>query len=491
MIAVGTCAGVSVVSAGLADPAVIAAVERVVHGEATPEVDAGIRGLRRLRDPVLRPLFSAMVDSADPVRRRHGVLGLAELESPPRLNPLTLSRVADHFERASILGEAMRLSLVGPSEVQGLLMLPSLDPYLEAVLRCRLARDGGMIDEDRVAALASTGSLPTELLGAALLAQAGKGDRLMVVGDRLVGLDEPVRGAHVGPFLEVVSRERLRGASMLLARLEPLYQSDAGLHADVLRAWMRASPSASAAAWQRAFAEANEPADRLRLALTALDAAMGADPAIFQVLTMSDDPLLSSIGRACVALASGVEADEALVALISLRYRPVELWASDRASEWPAERALAVRRAIISASADRERLSDPVSDAAASAAEALATTDPRFLGAALARACDRRDTPLATAILAGLLRAGAPPPWDVGSPPSWPDRRCEAVALLVRARCAGGEGLLPDLLADLTDIATGRSVRLPEAMRVQAAWLVIQARGEGDVLLARILAGGT
>ncbi len=447
-------------------------------------------GLRNLRDPSLRPLFSSLASAKDPEQRRQGVLGLAELETPPRLNPLLLSRLADSAEQAVLLGEGLSLDLIGTEQIDQILAWPNLKPYIELLLRARLAREGKPIDQSRVAVLATQGDMPSELLGAALLAQAGQPAHLDVVAGRLLGLADPIRGALVGPFLETILRERLTKSTPILGRLSAVYANYPSLAADILSIWIRLAPSEGLPVLKAEWDKARGLPDRLRLARVALDASDLADPELFVPIAASkDNEALSAMGRLGGVLARKEPPIPALHDLIKLRYLVAELWVVDRMKQWDKETAAETCRAIITAWAERPTMPEPISDAVLPAAKWLVEADRDFLASALAKACERTDERIATAVVMALLAKGAAPVWDVNNPPRWPDKVTEGVALLVFARSVEPAKFPESRTPALEGIAAGVGARLPPWMRAQAAWTLVKIRGRGEETLARLLAG--
>src|SRR5262245_53161231 len=75
--------------------ALIDHVRQALLDPSDQRLDVLLRSLRRVRDPSLRPLFVQIAASERPILRVHGVLGLAELESPQRIDMLLVKRLAD------------------------------------------------------------------------------------------------------------------------------------------------------------------------------------------------------------------------------------------------------------------------------------------------------------------------------------------------------------------------------------------------------------
>jgi hypothetical protein len=449
-----------------------------------------LKGLRAARDPSLRPLFSWLSAGRTPTQRHHGVLGLAELESPPHLNPLMLSRVPDNVEQASILGEALANDLVRLEEVEQILAIPRLDPFIELALRARLFREGKAIDVARVTALSTSAGLPTQVLSSILLAQAGNPEPMEVMASRLLGTSDPERGALVGTILEIIRRERLSAASPFLSRFERVYSGLATLNADLLRTWLRIAPKDASPVWTERFTKSTSLADQLRLALAAVDASDIVEPGLFTPIDEAPgEPILAAIGRAGRAIAEKKGVGAAVAEAVSLRYQLFENWAAERASAWSPEDAAAVDRAVLEAAASRSSASEIVFESVPTSAARLGAVDPAFVRSILERGCARADEHLCRAVLTGLLRGRVAPVWTAETPLRWADSTSAGIALIVQARSVEPGRYPAEKVPALTDVASGHPVLLPPGMRAQAAWILAKTKGEADPLLARLLAG--
>lgn len=455
-----------------------------------------LKGLRALRDPALRPLFSWLASGQNAAQRRAGVLGLAEIEDPSQtpasrgIDPMVLSRIEDEAEQSAILGEAISLDLVGVEQIERILTWPLLEPYMELLLRSRLAGLGKPINAARVSALAETGGMATESLAAVLLAQTGKPERLEDVTGRLLGMSGAAIGVYVSPLLETIRRDNLSAASPLLARLEAVYSTSPTLNADVFRVWLHVAPADALPAWKVRFGHPRSLADSLRLAMVLLDAyeQVGAD-AFDPVLQQTGEPLLVALGTTGRALASNQGVETALRELAFHRHFLADQWAVERAPKWDPEIAASTYRAILQAQEERHSRRVPVNLAVPIAAGALSDVDPVFIRSLLERACANSDEYLAQAVLAGMVRSGSKPVWDPDNHPKWPDHQCRGMAILIEAKHPDIVSFEGQRLESLGELASGVPTLLPSAMHAQAAWLYARIRGQTETVLARVLAG--
>lgn len=444
--------------------------------------------LRRLRDPALRALWGGLASSERADLRRHGVLGLAELESPPRLTPMLLAKVKDPTEQALILGEAMAGDLVPATEVPAMLRIEGLDPLVEVVLRSRLEKPSPA-DLERLASIATDAGPAQRVLAAMVLARSGKPDQLKAAVEAFMAQPEPARGAKAGTLLTVISREKLTGGGAFFEKLTSAYGDDRTLNADILRIWLRADPATGRPALAKAVANASSATDHARLALAALDSADRLKPEDFDAFPSEDDSqLFTPLVNAGRAIARK-DAEAALVTLAKDRSRSeVQLWCAQKSKDWSDKTAIAVCRAVVDSWGQRGSR-DQVGDAAGAAVARLAELgDWKWLGDKVEAGCAAKDERFVTAIFTGVLSGDAKPGWNLPEQIRWPDVTTSSAAALFAARSYESSAKEQPGLARLRDIAAGVEGRLPMPLRVQAAWLATRTAGGGDAAIARLLA---
>lgn len=444
-------------------------------------------GLRRLRDPSLAPFFGTLLTSKDVGLRRQGLLGLAELNDPPALNFMDLSRLPDPAERAAALGEALSLDLVQEGQLDDLLKIEELDPYVELVVRGRLP---GGADVARLRTLAGSGGPVQRVIAALLVAKAG--DTSLVAGssDELLALAEPARGAKVGLLLEHIRREKLRGAGPVLQGVLEVYGEDPTLRADVLRTWLLSDSAGASAAWTQTLASNAELSSVLRLAMAALDSAEGVKPELFGPLLEQGRPaLVRTIAEAGRAIASKSGEPEALAKLGAAAYGPADLWIVQTSRAWPEAWTRAGCGAIL-ARAEGSGGESSLSEALPGAVERLALLPGQpGLREAIASAVTRRDDRAASALLSGLLLARSGVLWETAKPVRWPGASSKALATVIEARSDAGFAKDGARMKRLSQVASGVEGRLPAQVEIQAEWLHAKLSGEGATTIARVVAG--
>jgi hypothetical protein len=444
--------------------------------------------LRRLRDPALRSFWGGLSTSARSDLRRHGVLGLAELESPPHLSAILLAKVADPAEQALILGEALAGRLVRDADVPDLLRLTNLDPLVEAVLRGRL-KSTAPENLARLEEIAASGGPAQRVVAAMILGKNAKSDPLPAAVEAFMAQSEPLRGAKAGSVLSIIAREKLSGGAPFFVALREAYKSEVGLEVDILRVWLDADPASARPELARLAASANDPASKLRASMLMLNVAAVLTPADIDELDAPSDAAWTPIVRAARAIASKKGEVEALVALAAHgELIQPQFWAIERSREWPKERALAVCRAIVESVKSRASTRAPVAEPVALAAERLADEgDWAWLGEKVQAAASAGDAPLTLALLVGVVRSSAVPQWTL-SASAWPDSQTSALALVIEARQSASFTSDPARIERLRNIAQGVEGRLTEPLRVQAAWLAAKVSGVADPTIARLLA---
>ncbi len=450
-----------------------------------------LNALRQLRDPKLKPLFAELAASKRPDFRRHGILGLAELDPEKRLNVLLVAKLETPSEQAAILRAAMVSDLVKPDQITEILAWPGLEPYVELVLRLRLLSTGQATDAARFRELAKAESAPTAVMARLCLAQTGDTEAALDAFTRLNELEPEPRAALMALTLEVIRNEKMDKAAPYITSFSAEAEPSFAFRAEVIRTLQVIAPDIGAAEWLKAYSSAQGLADRLKFALLAMDAAEQATPAMCDALEAGEGSgLLKLIGAAVRAVATK-KPDPApeFIALAAQNYRAATAWVLDRVAKLSDDQRVGVASAIIVQTEEARSRGESVPDTVVGAAAAIAEVRPAALTPLLRRACERNDAVMSQALFAGMLRTGTAPAWAAGERFAWSDPSVEALAELYDSRTR------PDALSDaarrerLRKIGTGRG-DLPDVFKVQAAWLALVAEGREREALARVLAAG-
>jgi hypothetical protein len=250
---------------------------------------------------------------------------------------------------------------------------------------------------------------------------------------------------------------------------------------------------------QKDWAETYRGADlagRLRLGIWGLEVALGAPkecPAqVFAPMLADQSVLVRTIGAMGGALVREESVATAAMALVAQRHRPSTDWVLELAEKRPPEEAGLIRLGVIDVAGgalkDQPDLFEPVARAAGAVARDL----PDAWRDQVLAAIKAENETLAMAVLAGAFQVQNAAIGSIVEGLLSPDRAGmmpTAAALISLLRACHAPELGAGEFDRLAAIAMG-SGSLPEAYRVQAAWLALKCRGEQRVALARVLADG-
>lgn len=473
----------------------IEVIERSV--ERGPRAASAALALRALRDPRLRPLFAHLASSDRPDLRRHGVLGLAEVDPGGRLNVALVGEIEDPAEKAVILGDALSSDLIGVEQMRRALAWPDIDPTLELVLRSRLAREGEDAGAARVAELAASAGedalfqrVFAELLAAQLAGEGGAGwQRAWSAVESAPGENATV--ATLAVALAQIVDERLTGARPFVERAAAWSEGRRDLRLRAVRAMLLVAPERGAELWLADYAEAEGLSDRIRLALTALRAAETAPASVFAAVEGDGSELVRAIGTAGSAVAAGEGIEEPLLRLAERGHGPstAQVFALlEGLDDKVRGRALRlmVGRAIEGA-ADEEGAAGGFPAHAVRAAAELVRLDPAGASELIGRAAASGSEAASEALLAAALGSEPTELWAEGAEPAWPSRRSGVLASMIEARLGRSLG---EREADQLAYAAVGGAGLPDPLRVQAAWLTLCQRDAHRRALSEIIRDG-
>ncbi len=461
-----------------------------------------IRGLRDLKDPALAPLFAQLGNSKSTPLRAEAILGLADL-SPDKGLDLLPVRKLDPMGQAAVLSEAITRGLLKTEQLEDLARWPDLQPGLYVSVAGRLVAAKKRIDPVRLRQIAVSEDPIVSTIAAILLTQMGAGAKDVTAnatGERI--LTSKAKGASEAArrILGVIRERKLAAGTAFCQRAIELAGSDRLLRFEAVATLLVIEPSGERAAQllSAEMAVAPDVADRTRLALAAASAALERDAGLpasaVQILKKDRDSLIAALGGAMEALLNKTGATSAFATLIATRSGPALAWAVHACEKLPPEDAKVTRLALVAAALQGDDRG--VEAAASDAAHAIAMTDPAALVEPLRGALEKHDEKTSGRILAAAMRADNPKAavlagvghstLEKDKPgPTWPSTAVESIATLLRARHA--TTFTPTDIEQLTRIAMG-SGGLPEASKVQAAWIALKASTDDQAALSRILA---
>ncbi len=512
--------------------AMVAVLREPLAGASDFDADQALGAMRRLRDPALKPLFAQLAVAERPVLRRNGILGLAELATPARLDLLLVKTIPDAHFQAVILGEALRQNLLNREQLADIVKWPGVDDPLRLLVLGALHQpEPGQpprpIDPEQVRPLLASDKLATAVFASLLLIELGQPQGTDEPLQRVLALDHDARTQALAIVLQQIRDKRLGAARPFLRRLFDASADDPLMRFQALYALLCSAPADpdTLSLWRAEYDRQADTGSRLRMAMAALDAAFltrlptaappvaptpaapadgsGAPPAapapasppparlpavVFDPMSAESDRLLVLIAEAGRWTVSDHPADagvQPIVALVGEAHVPTIRWALRLASTLAPAQASDIRLAVIRAAGAQAKAQPALYDLVAAAVAAQADADPTPLVAPLIGAADAGDERLTRALLAGALLSTNSAVAVLGLDRPYPSPLCDAMALLLRSRAANPAPPLKP--GDLTALAKGRG-SLPQPLRVEAAWRALGAADQQRVALARLMA---
>ena len=308
-----SCFGVTAAQAQQTDPGVQSALD-LLKDATKPQRDGShnalLLGLRQLEDPALLELFQGLSGSPYLSMRIHARLGAAALSPQRHIDLSILAEIEDQRELVQVLSAAIDDELINNDAMATLLTWQGLDLPLRQAIALRLLAAGGKVDTKPFRE-----SLQVELneelpaskllqyaLAGLLLAEAGD-DAGVAALDKLIGLQGEAADAVIAQTLDAAMRQGLTSAGRLGLAIAKDKKRDAAIRLLAIQSAMRLKTPGAAKAWQPMFLSEEGAAQRIRLAMIALDAAEQVEPALFDTLD-KQGVWISAIAQAGRAIAS-------------------------------------------------------------------------------------------------------------------------------------------------------------------------------------------
>ncbi|MCC7192541.1 MAG: hypothetical protein IT444_07130 [Phycisphaeraceae bacterium] len=446
-----------------------------------------LRALRQLADPELEPFFSELSQSEHPTLKIHGLLGLAECSENKELDLVRVSDIKNPALQAEVISAAMDSEILSDEQAKKLVEWPGLDNGVKVVVAQQLVQKKLISNTDFLQEAAKSDNIGRKGMALLLLTQLGDTN----AANELMNIDSSTdsrRDAVREMLLQAALRyeyDRIAPWAMRVAN-EPNVGAKLGLIA--LRTAMRFKSPGADDLWRRQFQSTDSAAQKVRLAVIALQLSTWIDASVFNTLTTSDDVLIKQMGLVGRAIASKQSVVEPTIALIKLGHSLSNIWIISHLRRFASkEDALAILPAIVQAAGPEpargraERL-----DEAVMATRLLVELDTPAAVKALRPILEdpHTDSVLAQVILVGLVRSDKGTPADViaGLPP-FSDLNTNNLALVVLAK--GGAKLTPDQLQGLSLVVRGGGIR-QDSVRLQAAWTYLKITKQTRTALASI-----
>jgi len=447
--------------------------------------DLALSALRELRDPRLRPLFAAQATGDNVGRRVIGMLALAEVESPARLDPLMLKNAASEPERLEVIRQGVEHGLLRVEDERALLDSASSGSGVEAWLALRAVGRADPADVGRAQRLATDPSPAVSGAGALLLAAAGDADKAKPILTNLLKDRSDQGRARAADLLRAAARHNIRAAAFFADEALKASADDHALAAEAVGALMALEPDRGAKEWTKRYdAAKSDLAGKIRLGLIALERARPKDDAVHKkLLAEKGSTLLRAMGE--VVKTRGAPAHGgALSALARERHTPSMAWMVYAAEREDGPAWLDALETTSTLDARENRLPPSLLELSVRAAALLFERSPDRARRTLDRALSANDPRPVAAMLLGALRASSGSVGLAQRSEGWPDSETEALATILRARDASTPD--PALAERLERIAFGRG-GVSRGRRVQAAWLGLVHLGRERAALTDLL----
>ena len=449
------------------------------------EFEQTVAALRQLRDPKLKPVFAQLAAGEGIERRIQGMLGLAELESPPALEPLLVGQLKDPGDQLKLLAIAFEQGLLPAERARALLARPDLPSIVEVYLLA-VASSGGPAAgaAERVARLLEDGNEGVRATAAALALQAGEHPAAAPVLEALLADATPDGLERLRLTVRDVKMLRAAAAKKFLVDIAARCESP-GIRADAIAALLEIAPADGAEAWLAEWAKTGELAGRLRLALGAVEAGPKASASIVGAMSkVQGQPLLVALAKAAAwSRQENPAVGLPLIELIASRHAPSIAWALGASSRLPKEEAAEVRAAAVSLVAGRVSPSTPIADEAVRAAALLADENTQTLADMLG-STGVSDERVRLTLLLGALRAKTTLASEALAGRQVEGSESRALLAIVQARA--DRRLSPTETEDLRLASTGWG-GLSLARRMQATWLLLRHAGQDRAAIAVVL----
>jgi len=451
-----------------------------------------LRALRHLRDPALTGLYESLTLRAEPALRVHGILGLAELSPEQHLDLTRVATIEDARLQAELVGTALDAGLIARGDYATILGWADTNDGLRLLLYARMLERGETFDPELAASLSDGPLLGRRGMAALLLTQLGddRGPRgLMAIDASTARNRDTVRAM----LLETAMRHDLGRTRQWAYAVATEPDVRPGLALLGLRAAIRLGEPRAVELWQQRFVSAaDDPAERVRLALVLAQMAPFVPSEAFEPMRSVSDPLVKQLGVAGHAIAEGLPTTaDALVKLVEIGHPIANQWAVGFAQEDhldPTTAALTLMGVIQSFEAGADsRLRSRWLDLSVEATRALVDVAPQSAAGLLRPVLDHAatPTPLEQAILLGLVRSQKPEALDViDDLPAPTDAVARGLWLLLRAR--GDRPMTDTQLDDLATLIAG-GAELDPSLRIQAAWVYLKRTDRADAALARVI----
>lgn len=447
-----------------------------------------LKALRQIDDPSLSPVFEYLADAEHPLLQITGLLALAQCQPARQIDLNRLVSIQDLGTQAEAIRLAMDMDLLTTDQAQQLVSRPDLDMAVKMQIMPKLVQEGRVSDMTLLETARQDEKAGRRALAAALMLQLGDDEALNEL-HALSASEVPGRDAIQQVLLNLAIQHEFDRVAPWAGAISENHDASKGLRLQALRVALRFGWPNAAATWHQRFADAQSPADQIRLAIVALWCGRWVQPGLFEPLIAHEIPLLRQIGATGVAFATGDRVGPSIVDLLRQRHPMINNWALSYAQEpHHADEAYTILSGFITIFEPGQADAVVQMNQVAGATQLLYERDATEAGALLRPILTSPDSDdqLIKGILYGLIRCrwSDDPHTVIQSLDPFKSPEARHLALLLMAK--HDYPLNDSQMKDLKLLIRGGG-GLADALRLQAAWAYLRRTGQVDRAIAAVL----
>ncbi len=297
-----------------------------------------LRALRHMEDPELRPLFAELMNSESRALKIHGLLGLAECDVQHKIDLKGLAEMQEPGVQAELLGAALDTELIDIDQSKQLMSWQGLKLGAKIVIAVRLMEKGEFKDIAMLKQGLELEDKFTPAVSALLLHQLGDPAGKAYL-DKLNKSEDPLRDSIRHGLLQTAYRFKLDKVADWAGEIAADPTTNSKLNLLAVRTAMRLGHQPSLALWSKQFKEAEDAADKTRLALSLLNLAPWVEAKMFDPVVEDEDDFIATIGKAGQAVSSKTNITPAVVKLIEKNHPITNRWALLYAKDYAPDKA--------------------------------------------------------------------------------------------------------------------------------------------------------
>jgi len=445
-----------------------------------------LRALRQMRDTRLKPLYSELVQKRHPVMQIHGILGLGEIDPKQQIDLALVADIKDTATQTQLISSAIEAELLTIDQARQMLQWPGLTEPVRVVITAFLVSEGEDVDLSKLNDALQSDKEAIAGMTALLRLQTGDKNAMRYL-EELNKSKAPNLMQVQAMLMQTAMRYEFDTIAPWAVKLAQQDELSKGLHMLAMRTALHFKAPEAGDIWATKFDGTTSPADRIRLAMIALDSADKLPPAIFDRMAQDNQKLIQQLGKVGKMIASDQDATDAILDLLDQNNLLASKWVLQYANDEPIEKAKPILVGIILAAEGEpnapqfraQRLENVV--LATEAIAEKADDAPALIQALL----EKVQMLTQEAMIMGLIRSEeGQPDKAIVDFDQFKSDTAESLALLLAAK--HGRQLDNKELQQLGLIVRG-GAGLQEPLRVQAAWIYVKMTDQDKVTLANVL----